>query len=386
MKYADIQRIKEAGFITPEQQTSIVQHFKLKEEGGRFLAIVSCVGGILVLCGLILLIAANWDDIPRAVKIATGLLLMLGAHGSGWYLRSFTKSYEKVGEALHLIGSGLFLGNIALVGQIYHLSSRPPNAFLLWLLGIAVLPWVLRSKAQFMLVLVAFTCWFCAEVNHVGSLLYLGDQRQLLAYALLGLIVLGAGWLFRGTGSAEFAGPAEKLGLLGFQACFFPLTWSILYREVRHEGQTEWLIPAMALIAAILSTYGASRLEISRVKKLAWIGCLAGAVGLVVSANYLLPHAYFGYHEEWLRWVCTLGFFLFCLVEIQVGIEARSEALINLGVAFIALLIFATYLNLFGSMARTGAMFVTSGVLLIVFGFFLEKKRRTLLLQVKQAV
>jgi len=55
-------------------------------------------------------------------------------------------------------------------------------------------------------------------------------------------------------------------------------------------------------------------------------------------------------------------------------------------VAFIALLIFATYLNLFGSMARTGAMFVTSGVLLIVFGFFLEKKRRTLLLQVKQAV
>ena len=87
MKYSDIDRIQKAGLITPEQQQQIVAHFKLKEEGSRFLTVISFVGAILVASGIILLISANWDAIPRGIKIAVGLLRMLGAHGGGWYLR-----------------------------------------------------------------------------------------------------------------------------------------------------------------------------------------------------------------------------------------------------------------------------------------------------------
>ena len=36
-------------------------------------------------------------------------------------------------------------------------------------------------------------------------------------------------------------------------------------------------------------------------------------------------------------------------------------------------------------MARTGLMFVIGGVFLIVFGIYLEKKRRTLMAQMKAA-
>src|ERR1039457_61322 len=124
MKYSDIEKIQEAGLITAEQQHRIVEHFKLKEEGSKFLAIISFVGAVLVACGIILLIAANWDVIPRGVKIAAGLLLMLGAHGGGWYLREINGQFRKSGDALHLVGSGLFLGNIALIGQIYHRSEE----------------------------------------------------------------------------------------------------------------------------------------------------------------------------------------------------------------------------------------------------------------------
>ena len=59
--------------------------------------------------------------------------------------------------------------------------------------------------------------------------------------------------------------------------------------------------------------------------------------------------------------------------------------MVNLGVAFIALLIIATYINLVGSMARTGVMFLVGGVFLIVFGIYLEKKRRALMRQMKAA-
>ena len=65
------------------------------------------------------------------------------------------------------------------------------------------------------------------------------------------------------------------------------------------------------------------------------------------------------------------------------GVQRRSESLVNLGITFIALIIIATYVSLFGSMARTGLMFLVGGVFLIVFGIYLEKKRRALMQQMK---
>src|SRR5205814_2892786 len=136
------------------------------------------------------------------------------------------------GEALHLLGSGLFLANIALIGQVYHISSRPPNAFLLWWAGIAALPWILRSKAQHVLSLLAFGVWFGMEINESGSLLFFGnDEAQVIVYSLLGLVYLGLGYCLRRTSFAEFAPATEKLGLLAFLSFAYPLTWGHLYRD-----------------------------------------------------------------------------------------------------------------------------------------------------------
>jgi uncharacterized membrane protein len=80
-----------------------------------------------------------------------------------------------------------------------------------------------------------------------------------------------------------------------------------------------------------------------------------------------------------------VGLFVFCLLQIQVGIQERSRFMVNLGVAFIALVICATYLRLIGSMARTGTMFLVSGVFLIAFSIYLEKKRRKLMQRIQTA-
>jgi hypothetical protein len=251
MRRCDIEKILQAGLITEAQCQQIIEHFKLKEDGNRFVTILSWVGAILVGCGIILLIGSNWEAIPRGVKIAVGLGLMLGAHAGGWYLREVEGTYRKTGEALHLVGSGLFLGNIGLIGQIYNLSSRPPNAILLWWVGIAALPWLLRSKVQHLLVLCAFSLWFGMEINQPGSWIYFGeDERQLVVYALLGLLFLGSGYCLRRTAFSEFAGVTEKLGLLGFLGFAYPLTWGVLYRHTATTAFCSWLFPVMA--AAVL--------------------------------------------------------------------------------------------------------------------------------------
>jgi uncharacterized membrane protein len=390
MKYSDIEKLKEAGLITAEQQRQIVEHFKLKEDGSQFLTIICFVGAVLVACGVILLIAANWGEIPRGVKIAAGLLLMLGAHGGGWYLREVNGQYRKSGEALHLVGSGLFLGNIALIGQIYHLSARPPNAFLLWWAGIAALPWLLRSKAQHVLSLLAFGLWFGMEINQEGSPVFFGnDECQILLYALLGLVYLGGGYCLRRTSFAEFASPMEKLGLLAFLAFAYPLTWGVFYRQ--HDGLavvSTWILPALAILALLLLAGGLPGLrELSRQWRWTWGLALAGGIGLLAGELFVASHWAVGYgrHNEPYHWACTVGLFIFCLLQIQVGVQRRSEFMVNLGVAFIALIIIATYISLVGSMARTGLMFLVGGVFLIVFGIYLEKQRRALMRQMKAA-
>ena len=388
MKHADVQKIRDAGLITDEQRQKIVEHFQLKEDGNKFLAIISIIGAALVICGIVLLISANWNEIPRGAKIGGGLLLMLGAHAGGWWLREVRRKYPKTGEALHLIGSGLFLGNIALIGQIYHISTREPNAFLLWWLGIAALPWLLRSKAQHLLLLFAFGIWFALETSQRDSWIYFADnQYQLVLLALLGLIYLGAGYCLRHSRCADFASPTETLGLLAFQLFSYPLTWEDFLPHHNLENSCVWIFPALCATALLCLVIGAIKLpELARQWRWTWIAALFIALALLAGAVYFAPswapyfhdrHG-FGYH-----WIATIALFVFCLLQIQVGIQQRSAFVVNLGVIFVALDIVAAYFALFGSMARTGWMFLISGVFLLAFGVYLEKKRRVLMKQIK---
>jgi uncharacterized membrane protein len=389
MKYADIQKLRDAGLVTDEQRQKIIEHFQLKEDGGKFLAIVSIIGAVLIAAGITLLIAAHWNEIPRGVKIATGLLLLLGFHAGGWWLREVQGKYRKTGEALHLIGSCLFLANIALIGQIYNIVSRPPNAFLLWWIGIAALPWLLRSKVQHILLLIAFGIWFGFEVNERGGLIYCESQRQILLYALLGLVYLGAGYCLRRTPFSEFAGVTEKLGLLAFLIFFYPLTWKPFFGWENSEIR-RWFFPALAALALLLLAAGLRNLRaLTRQWRWTWFAALLGMAVFMATVWFGLwqtghSGGRYGYWEEsWNYLAGTLALFIFCLLQIQVGLQERSPFLVNLGVTFIAFDIIAAYCDLFGSMARTGVMFLISGIFLIVFGVYLEKKRRILMKQIK---
>jgi len=392
MKYGDVQNLRDAGLITDEQRQKIIEHFRLKEDGGgKFLAIVSIVGAVLIAAGITLLIAAHWNEIPRGVKIAAGLALMLGFHAGGWWLREVQGQYRRTGEALHWIGSCLFLANIALIGQIYNIVSRPPNAFLLWWIGIAALPWLLRSKAQHVLLLIAVGIWFGFEVNERGSWIYCESDRQVLLYALLGLVYLGIGYCLRWTRFAEFAGVTEKSGLLAFLVFTYPLTWKEFFGW-EHSGLHVWFFPVLGLSALLPLAAGIRSLRaLTDQWRWTWFAALVGMVVFMATVWFGCwqlgqvesHHRLWG--ESWNYLGGILAVFVFCLLQIQVGLQEGSPFLVNLGVGFIALDILAAYCDLFGSMARTGVMFLISGIFLIVFGVYLEKKRRALMKHIKSA-
>jgi uncharacterized membrane protein len=391
MKLSDIERMQADGLISGEQRGAIVAKYDLREDEGRFLRIVALIGAVLVASGIALLISANWQEIPSWLKIAVGLALMVGAHAAGYHLRDTRGDYPKTGDAFHLLGAGMFLANIALVGQIYNLSSHPPNAILLWWLGIAALPWLLRSPVQHLLSLLALALWFGMELNARNSLIYLGNSAaQVVFYATLGLLYFGLGTNLRRTRFDAFASATEKLGLLGFHAFLFPLTWRITFHQVNTGTPSHWVFAGMAVAACLLMFLGLRNDQrLDRQWRLIWGAALAG--GAVLLAGALVAFSAAG--AEWAGrgsggfWddvtgynsVVALVWFILCVVQIQVGVQLRSSFLINLAVAAIALDLIATYISLFGTMTETGLMFLIGGIFLIGLGYYLEKKRRTLL-------
>ncbi|HWF19047.1 MAG TPA: DUF2157 domain-containing protein [Verrucomicrobiae bacterium] len=382
MKISDIDRIQQAGLISPEQRSAIVAHFKLDKETNKLLAIFSIIGGVLVSAGIILLISSNWQEIPHFIKLAGGLALMLGAHYGGMQLRREDR-HPIVGEALHLIGSAMFLANIALVGQIYHLSSRPPNTILLWLAGIGALPWLLRSKAQHILTLCVFGLWLGLELNQEDSLIYFGgDARQFMFYAILGIAFAGLGMLLRRSKFPEFGPATEKFGLLVTHIAAYPLAIGAYYASDKVNSGA-WIIAgvvsALAIVLLLLSVRDEKLIPETQwrwVWAVALMGVLALAwVGLAFKSEFNWNETrYFGMH-----WIAIPALFGFCLLQAQVGLLRRSPWLVNVAITFIGVYVITAYFELFGTMQTTGLMFVISGVLLIGLAVFLERKRRALL-------
>ncbi|MFM2400404.1 MAG: hypothetical protein RL341_2561 [Pseudomonadota bacterium] len=390
MKKQDIDVLLAEQLISTQQHSAIVARFGLTDTRGKLGGIIGMIGAVLVAAGVALLISANWDAIPRLAKVAGVIALLIGAHAGGLWLAA--RDYAKLGSALHVMGSVLFLLAIALIGQVYNISSRPPNAFLLWAVGIAALPWLLKSRAQYLLWMAAVTVWLVAEAAQAGSLLYLrsfdGFAVMLAVFALLWLAVSLAQCRLPAHHSTEhFALDGERAstalmnlsllalvaGLHGFgrSADPLPLAW--------------WAIGGVCLAAAFALLLMDTRL--SPAAKRIW--AIAWAVAALCAAFATVPFEWRQAaleHRTWLAkdryaWVAALVLLAFCLAQIQVGLARGSAALINLGVAFTALNIAVVYLRLFGSMMQTGLMFVITGVALVALAFALERARRKLMAQ-----
>lgn len=383
VKATDIRKLREAGFINEAQEHAIVEHFRLDQESNRFLTIVGIIGAILVSAGIILLIASNWNDIPRMLKLGVGLALLLGCHGGGWALGR-SGQHPVVAEVLHLIGSGLFLANIALVGQIYNLSSRPPNAILLWLAGVAPLAWILRSKAQHILALTIFGVWLGLELNQRDSWLYFaGEGRQFMVYALLGTLFAALGLLLGQSKFPEFGPPTEKFGLLATHIASYPLTLGVFYGSAEIAPAAWAITGTLTAVTLGLWVFAGPRLGAIPDRQWRWVWT-AAQIGLVGLTWFGLTLR--GRYESWEthrlvgpHWIAVPALFCFCLLQAQVGLIRRSKWLVNLAMVFIGLHIVTAYFQLFGSMQTTGMMFVVTGIFLIGLAVYLERKRRSLL-------
>jgi uncharacterized membrane protein len=410
--------------VTAEQAARICALYPDAKAAAPWGLIVFCgLGATIVGLGIILLLAYNWDDIPRFGKLGLVLGSIAAAHGAGLWLRCKDGWRAGLGEVSFLLGSMLFGAGIWLVAQMYNIDEHYPNGFLFWGLGALALAWALESVPQGILAAVTLTIWGLSECRgfdrELGwSLVLLAAGLAPLVWrkrsALLGAVVLAGVYALLlgnagswGGGSAAFAATlALSVGLIA----------AVRLRPAGDEfGRLENVIRFYGWTGFLVCVYLLSFDKMAE-DLLRWRDAAAGdqiqtiayrwaPFGLAAALwGRLLMRAKRGESTlvPWEEWLCPIGL-LYCNLLGMTGSAADTlfvslvYNLIFLGVAtmwmvrgcrdgllretvlgslLLAALVAARYFDLFDSLAARGLAFLLFGGLLFAEGFYYRRMRR----------
>lgn len=102
--------------------------------------VLVALAATLIAASILMLIAANWDAVPRLAKLV-GIITMIWVFNLGaWLARA--RDAKRIAAACLILAAASFGAGIALVGQMYHLSGDNFTALFVWLvvtMGAAVL-------------------------------------------------------------------------------------------------------------------------------------------------------------------------------------------------------------------------------------------------------
>lgn len=428
----------ERGWVTADSQQQILDYAAThRGVGVRYLPLAFSVLGVLLLgAGIITYFAANWDVMPKLVKLMILFGSMWAAYGASGYFIEYKKS-PNLGQAMLLLGVILFGANIMLIAQIYHIDAHYPNGVLMWALGgllvaylmnsqaamiagiaLAVLwtgmetfgfdrslhwpflilwalclPWVYthKWKAAWHFALIGLLSWSWFAFCHIswsthqwgrGAPVYL-VQIYFLAY--LGMFILGMA-MTTYKHLALFSGLTQRYGAVAALTSLYVLTFPDLYRGMRRWGENDGLREAapglwifltfVALIIVIgLAVWQMARSGVvDRPAYLNWGQGLLALLGVLLVMNLFVT----GDPVGTMPVLFNLLFFAGLVLLIYAGFNRDDSFLVNTAFAFFGLGLLSRYFDTFWTLLTRSYFFMVGGLLLLAAGYMLEAQRRKL--------
>jgi uncharacterized membrane protein len=114
------------------------------EARNSFTTILIGFGCVLIGIGIITFVAANWQQLGREWRVA----LLLGLFGTvnllGFYLWQQEGIKQRLGQGLLLLGALILGGNMALMGQMFHVQGELFQLLIAWAVGVLLMAYSLR--------------------------------------------------------------------------------------------------------------------------------------------------------------------------------------------------------------------------------------------------
>ena len=261
-------------YPTPEQLGDRTQTLALK--------VLGSLAAVLMGLAVLLLVAANWELIPAAGKIALILAGLIGVHALGLYLR-FVQGHPMAADMAALLGCFLYGAGIWLIAQIFHLTANDGAAWWWWALGTLPFALVSESLALHAMVAALLAAWVGVEVigfNNLGAW-RIGRWPWLpnLLPSLLLLIAPGLAWAYRRRDPRTLT---LYVVVLAWWAVLLPLAWNQFSFTAEFVGA----VAAALLLAAGLHRAGSPM-------RTPYFGFGAGLL-----AGALIPLSFYDWHNN----------------------------------------------------------------------------------------
>ncbi len=348
------------------------------KEGLRWPVLLALgLGGVLLCAGVLLFVAAHWDELSPTwrftlVLLLTGLFPIAGALTINRF-PALAATFYAIGTIC--VGAGIFL-----TAQIFNLHEHWPSGILLWAIG-ALAGWlILRQWPQSVLLALLVPAWLAGEWQ-VRTEGYPYSGRLILD----GLLLLSLTYLTARTRAGD---SVLRRGLASIGAITL-LPLAILAFVEERESLWFWRggpeVPEMVRVLGWIIGIGAPLLLAFVLRrKAAWVNALS-AVWVLVIATFHSVHSVTAGPLRIYAWR-TLGPYFWAALGalglIGWGLLERHRERINLGVAGFALTVVVFYFSDVMDKLGRAASLVGLGVLFLLGGWALERMRRKLVAQV----
>lgn len=403
---------KEEGIIDDAQVQKILARLKLAERSSAELkprsgsskvtTVISILGAVLVGMGAILFVASNWGRIPDALKMILLAGTTVSTYYAGWKLKYERKDRPALSDALLLLAS-IFVGvTIFLTAQILNVNADTHWLVFLWFLSILPLGYAFNSKSILSLNIFTFILW---TFFFVGSGdLYLSIFEIFMSYLLVGVNLYGLGQLHtRYEKYARFRTIYQGFGLFFILLSYFFFSTETLYFNILTNMEpTTWQVQAFSILFAVTAlVFIISSLRIYKqheevkyeffILLMAFLGW-AGTNALRLFSDNLtttITDEFYSYREvdPHIATALFVAFNLILLIlaiaSILIGYHRSTVPFINIGMFFFVLGVLNLYFTtLYGLLPRSIA-FIIGGLVLIALSWYLEKKRQSLIMEIK---
>ncbi|MBA4173301.1 MAG: DUF2157 domain-containing protein [Hyphomicrobium sp.] len=164
----DLDRWREAGWLTPEGDTRIRAELALRRPRYGLSGALAVLGALLLGFAAMSFVAANWQEMSKLARLMLLFASIIAAYGTAGAL--FVRGLASFAHAALVLGVALFGASIMLIAQMYHMDGNPPDVVLVWAGGALLTGAALGSNPALsaaMLLACLWTGWEVALTSEV---------------------------------------------------------------------------------------------------------------------------------------------------------------------------------------------------------------------------
>lgn len=125
--------------------------------------ILKLIAYLFLALSLITLVGANWEEMPRAVRLLIIISILAFVNLSALFM--LKNGRESMAISLFFLGNFCYGIAIALIAQIYHLGEHMPNGVLLWAVGAFILSIATKKSILITQSLAIALLWFLMDIE-----------------------------------------------------------------------------------------------------------------------------------------------------------------------------------------------------------------------------